>query len=348
MKDDGISVAAPQECSDTRMGRRSFLGSLALGAGGGMLATLGASMSGHATASARNRILLTAPTSTIGQQVLGHLLDQQADVRVIARDHARVAPEIRKHVNVVQGSHGDADVIERALDGIDSVFWLCPPDPAAPGPRTAYVDFSRPACRAIAALGVRRVVSISALGRGTPMAADAGHVTASLEMDDLIASTGAHFRALTMPSFMENITRQAGAIRDRGAFFLPIDGGLTLPAIASRDIAGSAARLLLDQTWTGQAEQPLLGPEDLSFYDMAAIMSDVLGKPVQYRRISFEAYRAGFIQRGMSPGMAQGMTDMARAKNEGLDNGVKRTSANSTPTSFRRWCEEELHPLIMR
>ena len=38
----------------------------------------------------------------------------------------------------------------------------------------------------------------------------------------------------------------------------------------------------------------------------------------------------------MSEAMAQGMTDMAWAKNEGLDNVVQRTSENSTPTSFRQ------------
>jgi hypothetical protein len=44
--------------------------------------------------------------------------------------------------------------------------------------------------------------------------------------------------------------------------------------------------------------------------------------------------------------MAQGNTDMAWAKNEGLDNGVKRTKENSTPTSFRRWCQEVLKPAV--
>jgi hypothetical protein len=37
---------------------------------------------------------------------------------------------------------------------------------------------------------------------------------------------------------------------------------------------------------------------------------------------------------------------MARAKNEGLDNGVQRTPQNSTPTSFRQWCEEALKPAV--
>jgi len=45
--------------------------------------------------------------------------------------------------------------------------------------------------------------------------------------------------------------------------------------------------------------------------------------------------------------MAQGQTDMAWAKNEGLDNAVKRTSENSTPTSFRQWCEEVLKPAVL-
>ena len=44
--------------------------------------------------------------------------------------------------------------------------------------------------------------------------------------------------------------------------------------------------------------------------------------------------------------MAQGMTDMAWAKNEGIDNAVQRTPENSTPTSFRQWCEQVLKPAV--
>jgi hypothetical protein len=43
-----------------------------------------------------------------------------------------------------------------------------------------------------------------------------------------------------------------------------------------------------------------------------------------------------FVRLGVSDAMAQGYTDMAWAKNEGLDNGVQRTPENSTPTSFRQ------------
>jgi hypothetical protein len=50
---------------------------------------------------------------------------------------------------------------------------------------------------------------------------------------------------------------------------------------------------------------------------------------------------------GMSDAMAQGMTDMAWAKNEGLDNAVQRTPENSTPTSFYQWCVEVLKPAVV-
>ena len=48
-------------------------------------------------------------------------------------------------------------------------------------------------------------------------------------MDDLIASTGVAYRALTNPSFMDNIVRQAESIKNQGMFFSPIDGDRKLP-----------------------------------------------------------------------------------------------------------------------
>ena len=73
-----------------------------------------------------------------------------------------------------------------------------------------------------------------------------------------------------------------------------------------------------------------------------------MNKPVRFEQISFEAYKSRFIDFGMSEAMAQGMTDMAAAKNNGLDNAEPRTPENTTPTSFRQWCEEVLKPAVVR
>lgn len=318
-----------------------------LGMGMARVAEAAAGTGAGAAGAGGGRIVVTTPTGNIGGKVLAQLLAAGAKVRVVVRDGSRLPEAVRGKVEVVQGSHSDPAVVDQAFRDVESVFWVCPPDPRADSVMSAYLDFTRPACAALRRHGVRRVVAVSALGRGTPMAANAGFVTASLAMCDLIEATGVALRALAMPSFMDNIARQAAAIREQGAFYLAIDGDRRMPSVATRDIAAVASGLLLDRRWNDSREVPVLGPEDLSFNDMARIMREVLGRPVHYRQVPFEAYRAGFVQRGMSEAMAQGMTDMARAKNEGLDNAVPRTAENSTPTTFRQWCGEELRPLVV-
>jgi uncharacterized protein YbjT (DUF2867 family) len=291
-------------------------------------------------------IIVTAPTGAIGHQVLENVLQGQEPIRVIARDPSRLPPHARDRIDVVQGSHSDAAVVNRAFAGADAVFWLVPPDPRAKTVDAAYVDFTRPACAAFKTHGVKRVVGISALGRGTPAAAHAGLVTASLKMDDLIASAGVHYRAVTNPSFMDNLLRQVEAIKKQGVFSLPISGDLKQPSACTRDIAATAAKLLLDHSWTGVASAPVLGPEDLSYNDMATIMSEVLGKPVRFQQIAGDAFKARLMQRGMSEAMAQANEDMWTAYGEGLDTAERRTPQSTTPTSFRQWCEEELKPRV--
>jgi uncharacterized protein YbjT (DUF2867 family) len=292
-------------------------------------------------------IVVTTPTGLIGHQVLYHLLKSDEPIRVIARDPSRLPAHTRERVEVVQGSHGDRDIVTRAFAGADSVFWLVPPDPKAKSVEAAYVDFSRPACDAFKSQGVKRVVGVSALGRGTPWAAHAGLVTASLAMDDLIASTGVSYRALTNPSFMDNLLRQVESIKNQGMFSLPISGDLKQPSCATRDVASVAAKLLLDHSWSGVASVPVLGPEDLSYNEMAEIMSEVLGKPVRFQEITRESFKARLLSRGMSEPMAQGNLDMWIAYNQGLDSAEPRTPESTTPTSFRQWCQEVLSPAVL-
>src|SRR6266576_5221359 len=149
-----------------------------------------------------------------------------------------------------------------------------------------------------------------------------------------------------MPSFMENMLRQVESISTNGAFFLPIDGDRKLPSAAASDVARVAARLLLDRSWTGVASVPILGPEDVSYNDMARILSEVLGRPVRFEQISNDAFKSRLLGRGMSDAMAQGNLDMWIAKAHGIDNAVKRTAESSTPTSFREWAQEAFRPRV--
>ena len=290
-------------------------------------------------------IVVTTPTGHIGSQVVQNLLDANEQVRVIARDPAKLAPEVRAKDEVVQGSTDDEQVLLRALEGAESLFWLVPPDFSANEATDYYLRFARPAARAIKSQGVQRVVSVSALGHGWPK--DPGLVAGAWASDAEIESTGVDFRALACPGFMENALFQLEPLKNAGMFFSAEPGDVKMPRAATRDIAATGARLLLDRSWTGQGHVAVLGPENLSNDDMAAMMTEVLGKPIRYQQIPPEAFKANFVQRGSNPVFAQDYLNMMMAKGEGMDNVEPRTPENTTPTSFRQWCEEVLKPAVL-
>ena len=290
-------------------------------------------------------IVVTAPTGNIGRVVVQSLFAAGQAVRVIVRDPTKLLRAVHDGAEVVQGSRGDAAVVDGALAGADALFWLAPPDPT----RTleqAYTDFARPAAEAIRRHGVKRVVSITALGRGTAWQDTAGVVTASIRMDDMLMATGAAFRGLAMPSFMDNVRQQAQPIKAQGLFFGPVRPDLKAPTTATRDMGTAAARLLADASWTGQEEVPLLGPEDLSYHEMAAIMSEVLGRPIRYQQIPFDGFKARLAERGMSESFQQGYVNMMRAKDGGMDSTAAHDAGSRTTTSFRAWCETDLKPAV--
>ncbi|MWA04094.1 NAD(P)H-binding protein [Actinomadura sp. LD22] len=290
-------------------------------------------------------IVITTPTGRIGRRVVDGVLSAGAPARLIVRDASRLPAEVRERAEVVEGSHGDADVVAKAFAGADTVFWLAPPDHRAESLDDIYSRFAGPACEAFKTQGVQRVVGVSALGRG--VLPDAGHVTATLAMDDLIAGTGVHYRALALPTFMDNMLGQVSSIRDQGVFFSALPADRKLPTCACRDIADAAVKLLLDPSWTGRGEVPVLGPEDLSNDDIARIMSEVLGRTVRYQRVSVEAFKESMLARGVSEANAQGLAEMVVAKENGLDDAVPRTPETASPTTFRQWCEEELKPAVL-
>jgi len=172
-------------------------------------------------------------------------------------------------------------------------------------------------------------------------------VTASLAMDDMLMASGAAFRGLAMPSFMENTARQISVMKDRGLFFGPIDPDKTLRFTATRDMATAAARLLYEDGWRGQGDVPVLGPDDLSFNDQAAILSEIAGRPIRYQQISYDQFKQQFLDRGASESVAQGYVDMYRAKEAGIDIVAARRPENTGATSFRQFCERVIKPAML-
>ncbi|GCD97515.1 NAD(P)H-binding protein [Embleya hyalina] len=293
-------------------------------------------------------IVVTTPTGQIGAQVLAGLLDAPGtapSVRVIARDPARLPADVRARVEVVAGSHADPAVLKEACAGADRIFWLVPPTPGAASVDGHFRDFTEPLRDVVGGDGIRRVVGVSTLGRG--VAENAGQISASLAMDETIAAMDVHYRALCPPFLMENLLHQVAAIHRTGMFFLATTEDRVLRTCATGDIAATAVRLLLDDAWTGTEDVPLVGPDDLSPQGMADVLSEVLDRPVRFRRTTGAEYRATLVGFGASDAWARGLADMVDSLDaQGYYGADAPSTPETAPTTFRRWCEEVLRPAV--
>jgi uncharacterized protein YbjT (DUF2867 family) len=286
-------------------------------------------------------LVITTPTGRIGKQVLALLLDHQDPIRVIARDPTRLDAGVRSRVDIFQGSHDDPDVLSRALEGADGLFWLVPPGLAGISTEERYLSFTRPAADAIRRGGVPHVVAVSSAGHDWPTRA--GVLSAAFAMDAEIERTGTAYRALSMPFYMENLLAQLGAIREQGTFSLAHAADRPLATVATRDIAVNAAALLADRSWAGQEHVPVFGPDRISPNTMAALMSEVLGRTVTFRQLSVTDVKSALTQRGASEGVVRDMVETIEAVSDGIYD-ADQARAIPGPTDFRTWCREVLRP----
>jgi uncharacterized protein YbjT (DUF2867 family) len=288
-------------------------------------------------------IVVTTPTGQIGSQVVRRLLDQGSAVRVIARDASRLDGTVRERVEIVEGSHRDSAVLDKALPDADAVLWLIPPDPHASSAEEHYLTFARAGAAAIARHGVGHVVGVSSAGHGWP--APAGILSAAFAMDAELQKPGAAYRALSMPFYMENLLRQVDAIRRQGTFFLTCAGDLPFATIATRDIAGTAVGLLTDRSWTGQRNLPVFGPDRLTLDGMAEVIGQELGRPVAYRRVSLDDFASMLRSQGATDQAVQDRTEMNTAQAQGIY-GADWARAKPAATDFRTWCRTVLRPAV--
>jgi len=124
--------------------------------------------------------------------------------------------------------------------------------------------------------GVGQVVFLSLQG------VESNRITPHHKIEKLIREAGLGFTMLRPSFFMQNLsTTLCSEIRERSEIFVPAGHGRT-SFVDVRDLAEVAAQSLA----TGQhlnAAFELTGSEALTYTEVAAILTDVLGRTITYR-----------------------------------------------------------------
>lgn len=292
------------------------------------------------------RILVTTPTGNIGSRILTNLLDSTHDLTVLVRDPAKLTDAVRSRSSVVTGNLEDEKAVRLALTDIDTAFLLVPP----PGPtvthwRTWIKEIGATFSAAATSASVSRIVLLSSTGAHHD---DVGPVSGLGDVEKLLSAAFANLTIVRAGYFMENLFGSLPTIAAQGAFYGVSAPDTQYATVSTTDIGDVATRWLTDSTWTGHHIVGAHGPTPLSPNEKAKILSDVLGRPVQYVQIPAPALRDALLGAGLPALVANGYEELFGGMARHLDAGDFAAESfgaeNAGTTSLRAFAEQVLRP----
>jgi NAD(P)H dehydrogenase (quinone) len=217
---------------------------------------------------AQTALAVTGSTGRLGSRVARGLSQLGVDQRLLVRDPS-MAPAL-PGTHILTADYGDGAAVRTALTGAHTVFMVSASEtPDRVQQHLTFID-------AAVAAGVQRIVYVSFFG-ASPTA------TFTLARDHW--ATEEHLRSVGVA---HTILRD-NIYADFTPHFIGTDGSIRGPAgdgrvavVAQADIAEVAVAVLTSDGAHDGRTLNLTGPEALTMYEIAAILSDHLGRTVSY------------------------------------------------------------------
>lgn len=246
-------------------------------------------------------ILVTGASGSVGREVLSEVLKTGKPAKALYRsaEDARRAPA---GLATVIADFADKASLVKALQGINAIYLVCSPIPQLVELESAVID----ACKQA---GVSHVVLNSALGAGDY---SKSFPSWHRKVEDKLRDSGLGYTILRPNTFMQNIVAyNAPSIRAQGAFYSAM-GDARISFIDVRDIAVAAAKILAEPAGHTGKIYEWNGPQALNYAEVAALVTKVAGRPVQFVNIPEEAQRKAMLDLGMPDWQVNALLDLQR------------------------------------
>lgn len=257
-------------------------------------------------------IVVTGATGALNGATADHLLRvvPHDELVVVARDPGKARRFSDAGVEVRRGDYADSGSLAPAFAGADLLLMVSSSDPAAD-----TVALHTHAVEAAVAAGVGHVLYTSHQGAaaGTPFGPGRDHAAT----EAVLAGSGLSWTALRNGFYAHSLGFLAGDWRATGTIAVPADGPVSW---TSRDDLAEAAAVVVRRLAAGATD--LTGPltltatEAASFADVAAVASQVSGRPVTRELVDRSAWLADQVAAGRPEPVARftlGMYDAAAA-----------------------------------
>jgi uncharacterized protein YbjT (DUF2867 family) len=241
-------------------------------------------------------------TGHTGGVVAETLQAEGQPLRVIVRDEKKVATWKDRGAEVAVAAVDDEAALTRALSGTKGAYVLLPPDAVTTdffGSRARMIDAI---ARAAVNARLPHLVLLSSIGAHLPKGH--GPIGALYQAERRFETLGIGTTFVRASYFLENYGAGLPAAKNDGVLpsFLPAN--LTHAVVTTPDIGRTAAQALLDGP-RGRRVVELSGPADVTPADVAAALTELLGRTVHVVEAPLDAVVPTFTSFGMSQQMAE-------------------------------------------
>jgi uncharacterized protein YbjT (DUF2867 family) len=240
-------------------------------------------------------ILVIGATGTVGSEVVRQLVATGERPRALVCDPATARQRLGDQVEHVVGDLDRPETIAAALAGVDRVFLLTTQSSRQP-------EWERAVIGAAARTGVGQLVKLSVFraNEQSPLQVARQHGQA----ERVLAQSGLAATILRPVFFMQNLLAMVhdGAIATAAG-----DGRVAM--VDARDIAAVAVATLTGGGHAGKT-YTLTGPQALSFYQVASVLSRQTGRPLRHVRVPPDKVRVALQGRGVAAWYADDMAKL--------------------------------------
>lgn len=264
-------------------------------------------------------IIVTGANGQLGRAIVERLLERvpAEQVGVSVRDPQKAEELKERGVRVRQGDFDDAASLAHALEGASQVLIV-----SSNGAGEEALRQHLTAIDVAKAAGARRILYTSHMGSSqtSPFHPMVDHAATEAALRD----SGVAFTSLRNGFYASSAVQQLSNALETGELAAPQDGPVCWTAHA--DLAEAAAIALAKEGLDGLTP-PLTASEAVDLEGIAAIASELTGRPVRRVVVPDAEFRAGLAARGVPEAMADMFLGLYLASRRGEFTQVDPTLA---------------------
>lgn len=252
-------------------------------------------------------LLVTGASGQLGRRVVELLLAAgERNVVAATRTPEKLAGLASRGVAVRRADFDDPASLDAAFAGVDRLLLISTDEVVEPGRRVAQ---HRRAIAAAERAGVRHVVytSLTNPGPESPIGLAVDH----RETEAALAASGLSFTVLRNNIYADLLLHSAPAAAARGQLVNAAGEG-AVGYVTREDCARAAARALAGAE-AGRVVLDVTGPAVVTQAELAAVLSELAGRPVTHVNVTPEQLQAQMVSHGMPAALAAVYVSFDRA-----------------------------------